>query len=227
MRAAAVGSGFLLIFAAAELWRRYGSPPVEWSRKFVHFFGGLLVLLFPWVFTSRWTVAGLAGVFGVLIWGTRRLGLLNSVHGVSRESEGGLYYPLGVVLLFTLAYDQRSFYLIAALALVVSDTAAALLGTAYGRTTYLVENDRRSFEGSVSFFVTTFLVVHVPLLLMTQVDRDVSLLLALHISMVVTLFEGVSLRGSDNLFVPLGAYYLLARFAPESGGVLLGHLAVL
>lgn len=226
-RAAAVGAGFLLIFGAAEAWRWFAKPPPELSRKFVHFVGGLLVLAFPWIFTSRWTVLWLASCFALLIWGTRRLGLLQSVHSISRRSEGGLFYPLAVVLLFTLAYEQPVFYLVAALALVVSDTAAALLGSTYGRTTYSVESDRRSLEGSASFFVTTFLVVHVPLLLMTEVGRDASVLLGIHISLIVTLIEGVSLRGSDNLLVPLATYYMLVRFVPEPAGLVAGHLAAL
>lgn len=225
--AAMVGCGFLLIFGAAELWHRLGDPPVELSRKFVHVASGLLVLAFPWIFTSRWTVLGLAAGFALLILGTRRVGMLQSIHGVSRRSEGGLFYPLAVVLLFTLAYDERVFYLISVLALIVSDPAAALLGKVYGKTAYWVEEDRRSIEGSVSFFVTTFLIVHLPLLLMTELDRDVCVLLALHISLVVTLIEGVSLRGSDNLLIPLSAFYLLVRFTPESASVMGRHISVL
>ncbi len=227
LRAVAVGVGFLLIFGAAELWRWYASPPAEWSRKFVHFTGGLLVLAFPWIFDSRWTVAALVTSFSVVIWGTRRAGLLQSVHGVSRASEGGLFYPLGVVLLFTLAYDRPAIYVAAALALIVSDTAAALFGSAYGRNTYTVESDRRSLEGSVAFFLTAFLAIHLPLLLMTGIDRDVAVLIAVHVALVVTLVEGVSIRGSDNVLVPLSAYFLLARFASEPSRMIAGHVATL
>jgi len=227
LRGVGAGTGFLLIFAAAELWRRYGNPPAEWSRKFVHFTGGLLVLAFPWLFTSRWTVLVLVSVFSVLIWGTRRAGLLKSVHGVTRESHGSLFYPLAVVILFVIAYDQPAFYLASALALVVSDTAAALVGSAYGRTWYDIGQDRRSLEGSVSFFLVTFLAVHLTLLLMTEIDPSVSVLVAVQVAAVVTLFEGVSLHGSDNLLVPLATYHLLLRLTPESPAVIAGHTGVL
>lgn len=226
-RAAVVGAAFLAIFGAAEAWRRIARPPVELTRKLVHVGGGLVVMTFPWVFTSRWTVLGLAAAFAFLLWGSRRVGLLRSVHGVERTSEGALCYPLAVVMLFTVGFERPVLYVIAVLVLVVADTAAALLGSAYGRTTYFVEQDRRSFEGSVSFFVTTFLSVHLPLLLATDVSRGVSVLLALHVALVATLLEGVSLRGTDNLMVPLATYYLLVRLAPEPVPVLAVHLAVL
>jgi phytol kinase len=227
LRAAAVGAAFLGIFAAAELWRRYGDPPAEWSRKFVHFAGGLVVLAFPWIFTSRWTVAALVAVFVTLIWGTRRLGWLQSVHGVARKTEGGLFYPLAVAALFTLSHDRPVLYLISMLTLVGSDAAAAVLGSAYGRTTYAVEEGRRSLEGSAAFFLATFLAVHLPLLLMTPVDRGVSVLLAVQVALLVTLFEGVSLWGSDNLLIPLSTYYLLLRFTPAAAGEIATHILVL
>ncbi|GMR12182.1 MAG: hypothetical protein BMS9Abin29_0370 [Gemmatimonadota bacterium] len=227
LRAGAVGLAFLLIFATAEFWQRCRNPPVEWSRKFVHFMGGLLVLGFPWIFETRWSVLVLAASFAAMIWSTRRIGLLQSVHGVSRASHGGLFYPLGVVLLFTLAYDRPVLYLAAALTLIVADTAAALLGSAYGRKTYAVEDDHRSIEGSAVFLLVTFLAVHVPLLLMTGIDRYASVLVAVHVAMVVTLFEGVSLRGSDNLLIPLGAYLLLLRLTAEPVSVVSGHIVAL
>ena len=227
MRAVVLGGVFLLIFVGAEVIRRSVRPPVEGTRKFVHVAGGIVVLSFPWVLRSPWTVFGLAVVFGTLIWGTRRLGLLASVHGVERTSEGGIFYPLGVVLLFTVAHDQPVFYLTAALALVISDAAAALTGSMYGRAMYAVEGDRRSIEGSLVFFVVTFFAVHLPLLLMTDVPRDVSVVLALHVAFIVTMLEGVSLWGSDNLIIPLATYFLLERFTGEDVVVIGAHLLIL
>ena len=226
-RAALVGAGFLLIFGLAELWQRSGKPSAEMSRKSVHFAGGLLVLCFPWIFANRWTVIGLVSVFGLLIWGTGRVGLLKSVHGVARKTEGGLFYPLAVGLLFVLAYGNPVFYVVAALTLIVSDAAAAVLGVAYGRTTYSVEEGQRSLEGSMSFFVITFLVVHLPLLLMTELDRVVCTMLAVLISLIVTLLEGVSLRGSDNVIVPMATFYFLVRFTTENLDVINTHLFTL
>ncbi|MDE0899983.1 MAG: hypothetical protein OSA81_13335, partial [Longimicrobiales bacterium] len=87
IRASLVGAGFLLIFGVAEAWRIFGQPSVELSRKLVHFMGGLLVLAFPWIFDSRWTVIGLVLVVAFLIWGPEKVGLLKSIHGVARKTE--------------------------------------------------------------------------------------------------------------------------------------------
>lgn len=210
-RAAIAGAGFLLLFAIAEAWRALRNPPVEWTRKLVHFVGGLIAAAFPWLFVSHWTVLVLGVAFFLILWGTRRLGLLQSVHGVTRHSEGGLYFPVAIYLLFIIAAGRPVFYLISILALVVSDTVAAVLGSAYGRMGYMVQRDRRTVEGSVVFFLSTFLICHLPLLLLTNTPPLLSVLVGLQLAMLVTMFEGISIRGNDNLIVPLLTYFLLLK----------------
>lgn len=229
--AAVIGAGFLAVFGLAELWKHTADPPAEWTRKFVHFFGGLIAATFPWAFTYRSTVVALALLFGAIIWGTRRFGLLQSVHGVERRSEGGLFYPLAVLIVFIVGHDQPVFYLIAILALVVSDTLAALLGSTYGRQMYAVETDRRSLEGSAVFFLTTFLVTHLPLLLMAGLDPLLSVLISIQVAIIVTQFEAISLRGNDNLLVPVSTFYLLVKMTPRGvdhiAGQLLAHIVII
>ncbi|MCE7869488.1 hypothetical protein DYH09_03815 [bacterium CPR1] len=227
VRALGVAGMFLAIFALAELIKRVFHPPAELTRKFVHFAGGLVVAAFPWLLRSPWTVLALSCAFGGILWLSRRLGLLSSVHGVARRSQGGLYYPLAVFLLFWLSADQPAFYLVSAIALVLSDTLAALVGTAYGRHPYAVEQDTRSLEGSAVFFLTTFLGVHLPLLLMTDLDRRLIVLVALIMALLLTAFEAISLEGNDNLIVPLASYFMLVKATDKTVAHLTVQLAAL
>lgn len=224
-RAAVAGAGFLLLFAAAEVWHLTRRPPAEWTRKLVHFGGGLIAAAFPWLFAWHWTVLALGSVFFLILWGTRRLGLLRSVHDVERRSEGGLYYPVGVYVLFLVGAGRPVFYLISLLALVVSDTVAAVLGSSYGRVGYRVERDRRTVEGSAVFFFSTFLVVHLPLLLLADTPPLLSVLVGFQLALLMTLFEAISLRGNDNLIVPLVTYFLLLKLTPRQPAFLAYQIA--
>ncbi|MEW6281734.1 MAG: hypothetical protein AB1758_24205, partial [Candidatus Eremiobacterota bacterium] len=132
-----------------------------------------------------------------------------------RRSEGGLYYPLAVYLLFLMGSERPVFYLVAVLALVVSDTLAALVGGSYGQHPFQAEQDRKSLEGSGVFLLSTFLGVHLPLLLMTDLDRAACVLIGVQIALLVTCFEAISQRGNDNLIVPLGTYYLLLKLTDK------------
>jgi dolichol kinase len=225
VRAAVVGAAFLLVFAAAEAWRAWGTPEPEWTRKLVHFGGGLVSAALPWVIGSHWTVLALGAAFAGIIGGTKRLGLLRSVHGVSRSSQGGVYFPLAVYLLFLLSSHRPVFYLISVLVLVVSDTMAALVGSRYGRAVYPVEKDSRSLEGSAVFFLTTFLIVHLPLLLLTEMDRAATVVIGVQLALVVTCFEAISVGGNDNVIVPLATYFLLVKMTPKTAEYILVQLA--
>jgi dolichol kinase len=208
-------AAFGALFTAAELWRRHGSPPVEWTRKLVHLGGGAVSATFPWLFAHQWTVLAIAlGAIGAFALGRRR-DLLLSVTGVERRSRGEVWFPVGVYLLFVVARHTPVFWLIALSALVFSDTAAALIGRAYGRLGYVVGEDRKSLEGSLVFMVVTFLAVHVALLLATPIERAASVLVAVQIALLVTSFEAISMRGNDNFVVPLGTYYLLLKLTPK------------
>jgi phytol kinase len=214
-RAGLVTAFLLVLFAAGEAWRHWGNPPAEWTRKLAHVGAGVVTAAFPWLFAWHWTVLLLAFGFAGIIFGTRRLGWLQSIHGVARRSEGGIYYPVAIYLLFLLAGDRPVFYLVSLLVLMVSDSLAALLGSEYGKAIYTVETDRRSLEGSAVFLLTTFLAVHLPLLLATDTGRWAAVLIAAQIALTVTIFEGISPGGSDNLVVPLATYFLLSIMTPR------------
>lgn len=224
VRAAGVGALFLLVFAAGEAWRRWGGPRPEWTRKWVHFAGGMVCATLPWVLGSHWTVLALGVAFALIIWGTRRLGLLGSVHGVERKSEGGIYFPVAVYLLFLLTADRPAFYLASLLVLVVADAAAAIVGSEYGRRAYPVERDRRTLEGSAVFFLTAFLCVHLPLLLVDGTDPALSVAIGIQLALIVTLFEAISVRGNDNLVVPLVTYFLLVKMTPRPAEFIFAQL---
>ncbi|HTE19761.1 MAG TPA: hypothetical protein VK689_15455 [Armatimonadota bacterium] len=231
MRALIVAAALLTLIWLAEWWRRLWHPPVEWTRKLVHCGAGLIATLFPYLFGSVWTVLALGGGLGLFLRLTRRTGMLQSIHGVERHSHGDLYYLAAVLLLFVLGRSWPVFYLVSLLVLILSDTLAAILGSAYGRWSYSVETSRRSAEGSAVFFMATFLCVHLPLLLLTPLDRLAGVLIGLQIALLVTSFEAISLRGSDNLIVPLATFYLLVKMTPypatRIGLLILSELLIL
>ena len=211
MAGAAVAAIYGVVFLLGEAVRRHLPSQPEVSRKTVHLLGGLTALTFPYLFQSHWTVFGLALGFLAIGVVTKRAGLLQSVHGVARASSGAFYFPLAIYLIFVLSRARPVLYFIAILVMSISDTLAALVGGTYGRVKFQVEGNLKSLEGSTVFFVVTFLCVHLPLLLVTGLGRLESVLIALVIAVLVTGFEAISLSGSDNIFVPFGTYYVLAK----------------
>jgi phytol kinase len=224
-----VGGLYGVIFIVAELWRIYGTPSPEATRKFVHLSGGIVSLSFSYVFSSHWTVLLLGVLFIGIIAGTKKAGLLPSIHGVERKSQGQIYYPVAIYLTFLLCnlLKKPHFYLISVSVLAVADTLAALIGVRYGTKKYRVEDEKKSIEGSVIFFLATFIIVHLGLLLLGNLGRIESVVAAFVIASLVTIFEAVSLGGADNLFIPFGTLLLLQKFTPNPADEMFRQLAIL
>ena len=126
---------------------------------------------------------------------------------------GEIYFPLSVALLFWLTRGEHPLlFVVPVLLLTLADATSALVGARYGLTPYTGGN--KSFEGSVAFVVVAFFCVHVPLLLWSDVGRTESLLIGRRWRSSSMLLEGSAWRGLDNLFIPIGGYFLLRAYLP-------------
>ncbi|SEO48045.1 hypothetical protein [Aquisalimonas asiatica] len=215
------------------LWlcqRRFALHP-ELVRKLFHVGAGGICMTLPWVFTEAWPVltltgAALAGLVGVRILAAYGQGPGSILHDISRRSVGEIAFPVAVAVLFLLTADTPLLYVIPLLVLTLADAAAALAGLRYGTVRYTTSEGRKSLEGSAAFFLVTFLSVHVPLLLFSDVGRPESLLLGLVLALLVMLLEAIAWRGMDNIYIPLGCYLLLTTHWHADTGQLAGLLAV-
>ncbi len=240
-----LGMAFVLgvlagLLGGLAVYRRVASPHPELLRKLMHVGMGLVTLSFPWLFDSPWPVLVLAGLSILLMLSMRavaplRDGVGQVVGGVGRQSLGEVYFPLGIALLwgFYLYGVQEPparrllGYLIPALLLTLSDALAALVGVAYGQLRYDTPDGTKSHEGSLAFFLCSFLCVHVPLLLMTDRGRAETLLIAVLLALMMTLFEAIAWSGLDNLILPPLAYVLLLIYWDLTAADLLVRLAVM
>jgi phytol kinase len=187
---------------------------------------GVAAATLPWVIQSSWTFLALAIAIALPLSWARRQKLLPSLFDVERRTFGELYFPAGVYLLFVVSAGQPVFYVVSLITLVLCDALAAVLGKAYGRHRYSVQQDQRSLEGSAVFLFTAFLGTHLPLLLLTDIDRGTCAMIALQLALLVTTFEAISTGGIDNLVLPLGTYYLLVKLTPRPSAAIGVQLVV-
>jgi len=214
--AAVILGGTLAVLLVSEAWTRLGSPKPEWTRKLVHVGGGVACLPMPFLISSVWTVLAMSTSFAALLWIGGKTGLLRSVNAVRRKGSGSEYYPFAILCMFWITQDPPRpwLYVSAVLVLALSDALAALVGSEYGTIRYDVDDEWKSLEGSLVFLVITFLVVHIPVLLLTDLPRANCVLIAALAAVLVTTIEALSPRGTDNLFVPFAVYVVLDRATP-------------
>jgi len=207
--AAVVAVAIVGLFVLAELANRLAGSPVEWTRKGTHVGSGAIVLAFPWLFDHTVTVLVLAlSFFGVLV-GGRVTGLLGSIHGVKRRTGGAYYYPFAVLATWWLSGGDPLLYCVPLAVMAVADTGAALVGQQAGERVYRVMDGQRTVEGSLAFFVLSFGIVLVGCALAGRPQWPAILLTTLVVAGLTTAVESISVRGSDNLFVPYAAWLAL------------------
>ena len=204
-----------IMVAIKRLGTRFAWRP-ELQRKGVHVATGLYATFLPFMFSELWPVLLLIGITAAMMLVLRlprfaTSGLGSTLHGVDRRSYGELLLAAAIASVFALSIGNPVLYVLPMAVLTLSDAAAALVGTRYGRKFFAVEAGTKSAEGVAAFFLVTWIVAMVVLLLLSDVARGNVILLSVIIAAFGAMVEADSWHGLDNLFVPVGIYLFLAR----------------
>jgi phytol kinase len=213
---------FAILMGGLFLLRQRYSLPAESVRKLVHGGMGLAVLSLPWLFSSAWPVMLLTGSFVAIFLGLRvsrrlRQSVGSVLYAVDRDSWGEVYFALGVGALFLLTRNEPFLFCVPVLILAFGDSAASLAGERFGRWRFKAWGGNKSVEGSLSFLAVALVIANFALRVLTPLADIETLLVALTLALLVTLVEGIAGKGSDNLFVPLGAFVLLKSLLALDG----------
>ena len=203
---------FAVVVGGIEAAARNGRLGTETARKAVHVVGGLGCALFPFLVQSWITVAVLASLFAVVFYLGESRGMLRALSGVERKSRGALYFPVAIFVVFLFGNERLWLYFAALFTLVLADTAAAMAGIRFGRLRFRTEtNGEKSLEGTLAFGLVGFFTVLVPMLLLSDFSVLTCVLTALLMALLLAGLEGLSVGGTDNLFVPLGVVFLILK----------------
>ncbi|MGF1624406.1 MAG: diacylglycerol/polyprenol kinase family protein [Alphaproteobacteria bacterium] len=222
----------LALLASVRFAARRVAIGAESQRKFVHLGLGLYCLSFPWVFSAPWQVALLCAMTLAILVALRlssqpKDGLGQALFAVGRDSYGDLLFALAIGIVFFRAGAEPVLYVLPVAILTLSDAAAALVGSSYGRRRFCVEAGQKSWEGVALFFLTGWIIAMAALLLLSDVPRPNVILLGLFVAAFGALVEAGSWRGLDNLFVPVALQAILIDVIPTSGERLLELLLML
>ena len=211
-----VGISLLLIFN--ELNYRRLKVKGEFTRKFAHFTATLAVVPFPYIFTSHWQVLILASVFFIVLYISKRIKQLKSIHDIERKSMGSYLLPFSIYVTFLISdlSDNKFVFILPMLILAISDPMASILGMNIvnynGKIKVFGRKLAKTYLGSGAFFASSFVISIIAFYFHFKVFDLQTFLLALTIAITGTLAELVSWRGSDNLTIPLNVVMVLLLF---------------
>ena len=205
------------------------------ARKAIHMFAGLAILSSPFYFWPFWStiVAGTLTVFVYLSSKESKVKQLKDLYdAISEEQEEGLkraflqgpfFYCVSITLLVFIfaifAPDQFYFPIAGVLIMIVADTLASVIGKRWGKISLSLSwtNSKRTLEGSLTFFVTAFLVCFLSFFLFgtliptfqEPLPFTTILIYSLITSAIATIIELISPSTYDDLTVPIGSTIII------------------
>lgn len=191
----------LIVFTEKVFAKKY---PVQ-SRKFLHIMTGNIAFILP-LFETNWVMAFIAaGPFILFTFLMSPYSPIESMRGKTSEAGHGLglvYYAITWTVLAYVFFDHREIIAMAILAMSYGDGLASLIGIRYGERKYVVFQDTKSYVGSITMFVCTFVLLIIALVFYSIPVTSRIVVYLLCMSGVAAVVEGITPFGLDNLSVP-------------------------
>jgi phytol kinase len=202
--------GYLLIIVVlAELVSRWGNKKPEITRKIVHIGAGNVILLAWWL-----EIPAKFGIIAAIVAGSVSivsyfLPILPSINSVGRQSLGTFFYAvsIGVLIAWFWPINHPEYAAIGILIMTWGDGLAAIIGQNFGSHRYQLWGITKSWEGSLTMFLVSWLITNLILGILTGFSLAI-LLTSLGVALLATVLEAFSQWGIDNLSVPLGSAFL-------------------
>ncbi len=201
-----VGIWLGLILLIAEGLNRIFAVEGEVSRKIVHIGTGNVVLLAWWLNIPAWIgiAAGVISAAIALI--SYKVPILPSVNSVGRKSLGTFFYAvsIGILIAWFWPIQQPQYAAIGILVMAWGDGMAAVIGQRFGTHLYQVWGIKKSWEGSLTMALVSFVVISL-ILFSVQGNLWQTWVVASVVAIFSTALETLSILGMDNLTVPLSS----------------------
>lgn len=195
---------FLLISMAfllgIEITKRKFLFSANITRKVSHIGAALICAASPLFVEKNFIVIACLG-FAAVMFLSRRTSFFSSIHSVRRKTFGEVFLPLGEAFSAAIFLPQAlPAFQYGILVMGFSDAFAGFVGEKYGRHQIIIFSNRKTFEGSLVFLLTTILLTF---LFAPYFGPHLIL-----IPLILTLIELILGYGTDNLAIPIFASFL-------------------
>ena len=192
----------LFIFALIILSEKLFKCNTEFSRKFVHIGVCNWWIIATIFFNNVFWASIVPLLFVILNWISFKKNIFTSIERESKKSLGTIYYAISCLLLTLVSFLYLKNMLYGGIGLLTmgyGDGFAAISGIKVKSKEYYIWKNKKSFIGTITMFVISFIVISILTLLYGQFSLTSVILIAF----IATVIEAVSPFGIDNLTVPI------------------------
>ena len=203
-----IGIVFIFGFIVLEITSLVLNLRNDLTRKVAHVAAGAAIFFFPY-FLSKVEILAILASAAIVLLLTKLFRFFPSIHRVERKTWGEVYFPIGIIISATVFLPENiAAFQFGLLILAFSDALAAIVGTIHGKHKIRVFGSTKSFEGSLSFFLTT-VAITIAIILPTG---NFTIAKSVGAAGALTIFEIMLAFGIDNLVLPIAASYIFATF---------------
>lgn len=195
----------------------------EISRKLLHIISVSVAGFSFFIIQKRENLVFIGVLAFLILFLLIKWDLIASIENRKRKSWGILFIAVTYIFLSLIWCSENCWVVfLSLLILALSDAFAGIIGSRYSKQFFNLTGDNKSLLGSSVFFISCFLILLlIPVMkdsnkifeILPNVSIDLQYLnKILVISIILTLIEAISSKGSDNLFVPIFASFMIYFF---------------
>lgn len=203
---------YLYVFVLLMIGSRLEQYNKEVSRKFVHIMTANWWFIVMVCFKEPFWPTAVALSFVLVNIITYKYSFFTCIEREDRKKDKGtIYYAttLMVLVILSFYYEDMLIGLIGSLVMGYADGLAALFGKWLNWIPYSIRGNKKSLVGSLTMFIITSIIVW-GVLVYGGYNHKIGL--ALIMGVVGAGLEAISVKGRDNLTVPLGIVGLYILF---------------
>lgn len=174
----------------------------EASRKFIHILLSNVWIIYYFMIDSLLIACILPIAFVIINTLSYKFKILRTMERENNDGFGTIYYAISILIITIFTYLQKNPMLGMAGMLIMGygDGFAAIVGKKINSKSYAIDGTTKTIAGSITMFIISFIISSVVLNILGVVGF---LFKSLVMALVATALEAISVKGLDNITVPI------------------------
>ncbi len=193
-----------IIFVSARLFEKAGK---EASRKFIHIMLSNWWIIAMIFFDNAWAAAFMPAIFVIINYASYKMDIIKVMEREegeeNKDSLGTVYYAITLLILAILTFGPLKNPLIGLCGVAVmgyGDGLAAVIGQSIKSPEFRIKGNRKTVAGSLAMFCVTLMILAG---FLTYSKAEYVAIKSVLVAILITIVEAASIKGTDNLTVPL------------------------
>jgi len=189
----------IIVFILSKFVAKKGE---EVSRKFIHILLSNIWIIYCLMIDSLAVACILPAAFVVINTLSYKFKLLKTMEREQNEGFGTIYYAISILIvtIFTYLNNNPMIGTIGMLTMGYGDGFAAIVGQKVKSKKYKIGKTTKTLAGSSAMFGTSFII---SIIVLHILGVEYFVLKGLGIAVSATALEAISIRGLDNITVPI------------------------